>query len=123
MPEGSRMGHVHLHIHDLSEAVDFYHGVLGFDISGVAEAWGAAFVSAGGYHHHLGLNTWAGEGAPQAPDDASGLRHFTIEVPAQSDLSIVTARLEEQGAVPTDSGAGVFVRDPSGNRVKLKTQE
>ena len=123
MPEGTRMGHVHLHVHDLSEAVDFYHGVLGFDITGVAETWGAAFVSAGGYHHHLGLNTWAGEGAPQAPDDASGLRHFTIEVPSQSDLSILTARLEELGSLLTESGAGVFVRDPSGNRLHLKTQE
>jgi catechol 2,3-dioxygenase len=123
IPAGSRMGHVHLHVHDVAHAVDFYHGALGFDITGVAETWGVAFVSAGGYHHHLGLNIWAGQGAPQAPDDASGLRHFTIEVPAQADLSLVTARLEQRGAHLKESGAGVFVRDPSGNRVYLKTQE
>jgi catechol 2,3-dioxygenase len=123
IPVGTRMGHVHLHVHDLSEAVDFYHGVLGFDITGVAEAWGAAFVSAGGYHHHLGLNIWAGQGAPQAPDDASGLRHFTIELPAESDLSEVTVRLEQNAASLIESGTGVFVRDPSGNRAYLTTKE
>ena len=59
------MGHVHLHVRNVDEAVDFYHGLLGFDVMGLAKSFGMAFVSAGGYHHHIGLNTWQGEGAPR----------------------------------------------------------
>ncbi len=66
IPPETRVGHVHLHIRDIEEAVDFYHGIIGFDIMGVAKAFRMGFVSAGGYHHHLGLNTWQGEGAPSA---------------------------------------------------------
>ena len=62
----TRMGHIHLHVRNIEEAVDFYHGILGFDVMGVAKAFRMAFVSAGGYHHHIGLNTWQGEGAPSA---------------------------------------------------------
>lgn len=122
LAEGSRMGHVHLHIHDLKGAVDFYSGAVGFDIQGVADRWGAAFVSAGGYHHHLGLNIWAGEGAPQAPDDASGLRHFTIELPTEADLAEVVAQVQATQTEVHESGEGVFVRDPSGNRVLMTVQ-
>ena len=67
IPPETRVGHVHLHIRDIEEAVDFYHGIIGFDVMGVAKAFRMAFVSAGGYHHHLGLNTWQGEGAPPPP--------------------------------------------------------
>ena len=97
LPAETRMGHVHLHVRDVQEAVDFYHGVIGFDVMGIAERWGAAFVSAGGYHHHLGLNTWAGEGAPPRPVDAAGLRHFTIELPDEPSLAEVAARLTAAG--------------------------
>ena len=120
---GSHMGHVHLHIHDLRESVAFYSGVIGFDVMGLAERWGVAFVSAGGYHHHLGLNIWAGEGAPPAPDDASGLRHFTVELPAEPDLDAVVDRLRSSGAELNESDGGHFVRDPSGIRVRLTIQQ
>jgi catechol-2,3-dioxygenase len=75
VPSETRIGHMHLHVGDLDEAVGFYHGVLGFDLQGAARAFRMAFVSAGGYHHHIGLNTWQGEGAPPAPADALGMRH------------------------------------------------
>src|SRR2546430_10304762 len=97
IPAGSRMGHVHLHVRDLGEAVDFYHELIGFDVMGVAERVGAAFMSAGGYHHHLGLNTWAGKGAPPAETGAAGLHHFTVEVPTTDDLDSVRQRLHAGG--------------------------
>src|SRR5512133_1184788 len=79
IPPETRLGHIHLHVRDIDEAVDFYHGLLGFDVMGVAKAFRMAFVSAGGYHHHIGLNTWQGEGAPPPPTNALGLRHFKVE--------------------------------------------
>src|SRR5215831_5957519 len=71
LPHGTKMGHVHLHVSHLGDAVDFYHGLIGFDVMGMSAHTGAAFVSAGGYHHHLGLNTWAGEGVAPAPAGTS----------------------------------------------------
>lgn len=122
LPEQTRMGHVHLHIPDLDQATSFYHEVIGFDVTGVARGWGVSFVSAGGYHHHLGLNIWAGEGAPLAPADAAGLRHFTIELPSGSDLQDVLARLEQAGRPATESPGGFFVADPAGNRIRLASR-
>jgi len=120
MPPEMKMGHVHLHVRNLQQAVDFYHGLIGFDVMGLADRWGAAFVSAGGYHHHLGLNTWAGEGAPPAPVDAAGLRHFTIELPDEASLSRVAARLSGAGVPMSERpGGGWFLADPSRNRVHL----
>lgn len=123
LPAGSRMGHVHLHVRDLDEAVGFYSGLIGFDVTGISRGFGAAFVSAGGYHHHLGLNTWAGRGAPPAPADRSGLRLFTIEVPTAADLEEVTVRLSRGGAAPKDAPGGVAVRDGSGNRALITVRE
>jgi catechol 2,3-dioxygenase len=120
LPGETHMGHVHLHVRNVDEAVAFYHGIIGFDVMGVAERWGAAFVSAGGYHHHLGLNTWAGEGAPPAPATASGLRHFTIELPDEASLGEVLGRLQGAGigAQELEEG-GYALEDPSRNRVHL----
>ena len=73
IPMETRVGHVHLHVRNVEEAVDFYHGVIGFDVMGASRSFQAAFVSAGGYHHHLGLNTWQGEGAPPPPPDGTGV--------------------------------------------------
>ncbi|MGH2810270.1 MAG: VOC family protein, partial [Actinomycetota bacterium] len=92
MPGGTKMGHVHLHVADLAAAVAFYHGLIGFDVMGQMSS--AAFVSAGGYHHHLGLNTWAGRGAQPGPAGASGLMHFTIELPGRVELDRVLSRLD-----------------------------
>ena len=123
LPAETRMGHVHLHVRDVQEAVDFYHGVIGFDVMGIAERWGAAFVSAGGYHHHLGLNTWAGQGAPPPPVDAAGLRHFTIELPDEPSLAEVVARLSAAGVTLAEHASdGWWLQDPSRNRIHLSTR-
>lgn len=119
VPGETRIGHVHLHIRDIDEAVDFYHGILGFDVMGKARAMRAAFVSAGGYHHHIGLNTWQGEGALSPPPDALGLRHFVIELPDQSALDEVVARVEAAGIPANDVQDGLLFYDPSHNGVLL----
>jgi catechol 2,3-dioxygenase len=119
MPPGTKMGHVHLHVSDLPQALAFYHELIGFDIIGHIPSWGAAFISAGGYHHHLGLNTWAGVGAPPAPPERSGLRHFTIEVPSRRDLEEVVDRLQRAGVEPLPLLGGALVKDPSQNQALL----
>src|SRR5919106_517620 len=118
-PPETRIGHVHLHVRDVDEAVDFYHGVIGFDVMGVAKSFRAAFVSAGGYHHHLGLNTWQGEGAPPPPADAVGLRYFTVELPDQKALDEVVARVEKAGIPANQTEDGLLLYDPSQNGVIL----
>ena len=119
VPEATHIGHVHLHVRDIEEALGFYHGVLGFDVMGNAKAMRAAFVSAGGYHHHIGLNTWQGEGAPPPPADALGLRYFTVELPNQAALDEVIARVEQAGLATTAHAAGLLLHDPSQNGVLL----
>ncbi|MBI5840214.1 MAG: VOC family protein [Chloroflexi bacterium] len=119
IPKETRLGHVHLHVRNVNEAVDFYHGVLGFDVMGVSKSFRAAFVSAGGYHHHLGLNTWQGEGAPPPPPDAVGLRYFTVELPDQKSLDDVIARVDAAGIPSNQTENGLLVHDPSQNGVML----
>jgi catechol 2,3-dioxygenase len=91
---------------------------VGFDVMGRSRRFGAAFVSAGGYHHHLGLNTWAGPGAAPPPPGTAGLRHLTVELPDSSDLEAVSERLEGAG-LPREPGqnSDFFAHDPSRNRV------
>lgn len=121
-PEETRIGHVHLHVRNIDEAVNFYHGVLGFDVMGTAKLFRAAFVSAGGYHHHIGLNTWQGEGIPPAPADAVGLRYFSVVLPDKTALDQVLERIQ-QAAIPTEQTSnGVLVRDPSNIAVVLTHQ-
>ncbi|MEW6028082.1 MAG: VOC family protein [Chloroflexota bacterium] len=122
VPPETRIGHMHLHVRDLHEAVDFYHGVLGFDVMGVVDEFRMAFVSAGGYHHHIGLNTWQGEGAPPPPADAAGLRHFTVELPDQKALDEVLARVDKAGIPSNRTDDGLLVQDPSQNGVVLTTR-
>jgi catechol 2,3-dioxygenase len=119
LPGGTKMGHVHLHVRDVDEAVHFWSDVIGFDVTGLSKRFGVAFVSAGGYHHHLGLNVWAGQGALPPPLDASGLRYFTIEVPGGSDIDDVAERLRDQGSDIQRSAEQLFTEDPSGNRVRI----
>ncbi|MCL4272125.1 MAG: VOC family protein, partial [Anaerolineales bacterium] len=121
IPDGTRMGHIHLHVRDIPEAVDFYHGVLGFDIMGMSKGIGMAFVSAGGYHHHIGLNTWVGRGAPPPPSDAVGLRHFSVDFPNQSALDDVLARIEKAGIPYNQTDDGILLQDPSQNGVVLRS--
>ncbi|HEV8353068.1 MAG TPA: VOC family protein [bacterium] len=119
VPGQTSIGHVHLHVADLDEAVRFYNGVLGFDVQGNARTLGAAFVSAGGYHHHIGLNTWLGDGAPPPPPDALGLRYFTIVLPAHEAYERVVARLDDARLTYERTPEGVLVRDPSRSGVVL----
>ena len=119
VPPETRMGHIHLHVRNIEEAVGFYHGVIGFDVMGVAKAFRMAFVSAGGYHHHIGLNTWQGEGAPPPPADALGLRHFRVELPDQKALDQVVARVNQAGVSANQTEDGLLLYDPSQNGVIL----
>jgi catechol 2,3-dioxygenase len=120
-PSATKIGHVHLQVSDLREAEAFYHGVLGFDV--VVRGYpGALFVSAGGYHHHIGLNTWHSLGAAPAPAGAVGLRSFEIELPDERALEAVLARLDAVSIPSTQQHDGVHVRDPFGNGVVLRTR-
>jgi catechol 2,3-dioxygenase len=121
VPSGTKIGHVHLHVSDLSEAERFYNGVLGFDVI-VRGYPGALFVSAGGYHHHIGLNTWHSAGAAPAPEGSVGLRSFEIELPDEPALEAVLARLDAASIPSTRQCDGVLARDPFGNGVVLRTQ-
>ncbi len=118
MPAGTKMGHIHLHMADVDDALRFYHDLVGFDVMGHVP--GVGFVSAGGYHHHVGLNEWAGRGARPAPAGAAGLRRFTIELPARSDLEDVVARLEHADVPVVEEDGGFVAADPSANRVLFK---
>jgi catechol 2,3-dioxygenase len=113
---GTRIGHVHLQVADLDRAVSFYRDTLGFDLM-ARMGNSAAFLSAGGYHHHIGLNTWGTAGAPQAPADAVGLRSFDILLPARTDLEALAGKLP--GA--TKDGSDVETSDPSGTIARLRT--
>lgn len=118
MAPGTRIGHVHLQIADLDAAVAFYQDVLGFDLM-VHYGHSAAFLSAGGYHHHIGLNTWAGVGAPPPPPDAVGLRIFDIVLPYRNDLAPIVARLRAATIPYEEHDDDVLTHDPSGNAVRL----
>ncbi len=118
VPPDTGIGHVHLQVSNLSDAEAFYHGVLGFDV--VVRGYpGALFVSAGGYHHHIGLNTWHSAGTDPAPAGSVGLRSFTIELPDERQLSAVLGRLDAAGITNAHGPNGVLVRDPFANAVVL----
>ena len=112
------IGHVHLHVSRLDEAQRFYVDVLGFELM---QRYGpsALFVSAGGYHHHIGLNTWAGVGAPPAPPGAIGLRHFDVMLSDESARSAVEERLRAADVPIERTDEGLLVRDPAKNFILL----
>jgi catechol 2,3-dioxygenase len=118
LPEGTRVGHVHLRVADVDDTVRFYRDVLGFDLMAQLGP-AAAFLAAGGYHHHLGANTWESRGAPPAPAGAATLRHATILVPGREELERVVARAADAGQEPEPVEGGVLVRDPSANGLLL----
>ena len=112
------IGHVHLHVSRLDHAKRFYVDVLGFELM---QRYGpsALFVSAGGYHHHIGLNTWAGVGAPPPPPGAIGLKHFDLQLPNEAAVAAVAARVKAAG-IPTEAiDRGFLVRDPAKNAICL----
>jgi catechol 2,3-dioxygenase len=119
MPEGTRIGHVHLQVAELEQIERFYAGVLGFDVM-VKLGGTALFVSAGGYHHHLGLNTWQSRGGSTPPAGGLGLRAYELRLGDAAALAEVLARVEAAGVATEPAAAGAtLVRDPSGNGILL----
>lgn len=117
------IGHVHLKVSDLDRAVAFYEGVLGFDVA-VRYGEEAAFLSAGGYHHHIGLNTWESKGAGPPPPHTTGLFHAAIRFPdrqalAQAVRRVVDAGIPLTGASDHGVSEAVYLRDPDGNGIEL----
>ncbi len=120
MGRGTHIGHVHLNVSHLSAAEAFYSDLLGFEVT-VRGYPGALFASAGGYHHHIGLNTWLGEGAPASPPGAVGLRSFEVVVPDASEVDHIRECLIGAGVeVEQAGGDAISAGDPSGNRVVLR---
>ncbi len=120
MPAGTRMGHLHLHVGDIAEASRFYFDALGFDRM-VWEYPGALFLGAGGYHHHLGTNTWAGSGSVAPHADESQLLEWTMHFPDQPSLTATVAALKQNGhpTEPRDDGS-FLVRDPWQTALRLR---
>jgi catechol 2,3-dioxygenase len=117
---GLRMGHVHLHVSDLEAATRFYRDGLGFEV--MTDLGSAVFVSAGGYHHHVGFNLWRGPGVPPAPADAVGLRHWTLVVAGAGELAAASSRLAEIGAEVEERDGGLLARDPCGIAVVVVSE-
>ena len=119
----ARIGHVHLTVADLDRALAFYRDVLGFEVT-TRYGQDAVFLSAGGYHHHVGLNTWAGRGAPAPAPGTTGLYHFAVLYPDRKGLAAAVRRVLEHG-VPLEGASdhgvseAVYLRDPDGNGVEL----
>ena len=122
LPAGASIGHVHLHVRDLGEAERFYHGVLGFDVVARYGAQ-ALFVSAGGYHHHVGLNTWAGAGASPPPEGSAGLEFFEIHLPKAEDLEKAAQRLRDTGTDFEERQNALFLRDHSRNGIYITSEK
>jgi len=118
-PDGTKLGHMHLRVGDIPTAERFYHGVLGFDV--VAKMPGALFVSAGGYHHHIGMNTWESSGAQPPTEPSAGLREFSIVVPDQAELNRLTLQIEGVGVVVEHNfgSESATIHDPWKNRINL----
>ena len=118
LPAGTTVGHIHLQVGDLAQARNFYHTILGFDIT--ASVPGALFISAGGYHHHIALNTWRSRGAGPAPTNTAGLQEFVIALPHRAALSEVQERLVAHNvAIEEQTDNSIVVADPWHNRIKL----
>ncbi len=116
VPPLTRMGHVHLQIRDIAEAEGFYHGALGFDVMQRMAA-GALFVSAGGYHHHVGLNSWGVAGAPPSPETAPGLDYVELRLPHAAALDATRSALARHGVALQARDGGWLAVDPSSNAV------
>jgi catechol 2,3-dioxygenase len=118
----TRLGHMHLHVSDLAEATAFYDNVIGFDFL-LSYMDTASFLSAGGYHHHIGINTWNGVGALPPPEDSVGLRYFTIQLPGEDELERLVERLERVRVCYEKRDDGLFTRDPSQNGMLFVVKE
>jgi len=117
---GTIVGHIHLHVADLRQAKAFYCDVLGFDVvADMSRAMGALFISAGGYHHHIGLNIWAGVGAPQPPAGSTGLVYYEIALPSAEALEQTLGRLRDAGVEVAQQSEAWIVHDPFGIEIRL----
>ena len=123
IPPQTHIGHVHLKVSNIEKALSFYQGLLGFEIT-QRYGEGAVFISAGGYHHHIGLNTWHSKDAPPAPIRAAGLYHLAILYPTRKDLAIILKRLIDakyplSGASDHGVSEAIYLNDPDLNGVEL----
>lgn len=123
VPSGTRIGHIHLKVTNLERALTFYRDLLGFELQ---QQYGdsAAFISADGYHHHIGLNTWHSKNAGPAPERAAGLYHTAILYPTRKDLAVLLKRIVDAGyplSGASDHGVSeaIYLDDPDGNGVEL----
>src|SRR6266700_1727942 len=122
LPPETRIGHVHLKVADLERSIHFYHEVLGFDL--LVQQGSAAFLSAGGYHHHIGLNTWESQGGPPPAPGTTGLYHFAINYPTRRDLATALKRLLDHGwsidgASDHGTHESIYLHDPDFNGIEL----
>ena len=122
-PANTRIGHVHLKVADLQRSLDFYNKLLGFQITTIIGDQ-AAFISAGGYHHHIGLNTWHSKNGPKPPENSVGLYHTAILYSERKELAKILKRLMDHGQSLTgaaDHGVSeaLYLNDPDGNGVEL----
>ena len=123
IPAGARIGHVHLKVSDLERAIRFYRDLMGFDLL-MRFGDEAAFLSAGGYHHHIGLNTWESAGGPPPPRGTTGLYHFAINFPERRDLAVALKRLLDNdwsidGASDHGTHEAIYLHDPDHNGIEL----
>lgn len=123
IPAGTRIGHVHLKVSDIQRALDFYCGVLGFELQQMYGSQ-AAFVSAGGYHHHIGLNTWESAGGSPPPPGTTGLYHVAILYPTRADLAdalkrLVANKVQLDGAADHGVSEALYLHDPDMNGIEL----
>lgn len=123
IPAQTRIGHIHLKVADLDRSLAFYRDLLGFELT-MMYGNQAAFISAGGYHHHIGLNTWHSENAPPASREGVGLYHTAIVYPTRKDLAVILDRLRQAnypltGASDHGVSEALYLDDPDGNGVEL----
>lgn len=123
IPSQTRIGHVHLKVADLNRSLEFYRDLLGFELTMMYGSQ-AAFISAGGYHHHIGLNTWHSKGSPPSSKDGVGLYHVAILYPTRKDLAIIFDRLRNAnypvtGASDHGVSEAIYLYDPDGNGIEL----
>ena len=123
IPAGTRIGHVHLKVSNIQRALDFYVGVLGFELQ---QLYGrqAAFISAGGYHHHIGLNTWESEGGSPPAPGTTGLFHVAILYPERADLAdalkrLIANKIQLDGASDHGVSEALYLHDPDQNGIEL----
>ena len=123
VPKNTRIGHIHLKVADINRSLEFYRDLLGFEVTSMYGKQ-AAFISAGGYHHHIGLNTWNSKGLAPAPINSVGLYHTAILYPARKDLATIYERIRKAhypltGASDHGVSEALYLDDPDGNGVEL----